>query len=51
MPMPTLQGIFPGTRGRDFSQPFYGEVTGNIDDVTEELAAEVRTIVSSSKEK
>ena len=51
VPMPTLQGIFPGTRGRDFSQPFYGEVTGNIDDVTEELAAEVRTIVSSSKEK
>ena len=51
VPMPTLQGIFPGTRGRDFSQSFYGEVTGNIDDVTEELAAEVRTIVSSSKEK
>ena len=51
VPMPTLQGIFPGTRGRDFSQPFYGEVTGNIDDVTEELAAEVRTIESSSKVK
>ncbi len=50
VPMPTLRGIFPGTLGRDFSQPFYGEVTGNIDDVTEELAAEVRNIEGSSKE-
>jgi len=44
-----LQGLFPGTLGRDFSQPFYGEVTGSLDDVTEELASEVRTLESSSK--
>ena len=49
VPMPTLQGLFPGTLGRDFSQPFYGEVTGSLDDVTEELASEVRTLESSSK--
>ncbi|WP_051650435.1 hypothetical protein [Selenomonas sp. AB3002] len=49
VPMPKLQGIFPGALGRDFSESFYGEVTGNPDDVTEELAAEVRTLESSSK--
>lgn len=49
VPMPKLQGIFPGALGRDFSESFYGEVTGNLDDVTEELAAEVRTLESSSK--
>ena len=49
VPMPTLQGLFPGTLGRDFSQPFYDEVTGSLDDVTEELASEVRTLESSSK--
>jgi len=49
VPMPTLQGLFPGTLGRDFSQPIYGEVTGSLDDVTEELASEVRTLESSSK--
>lgn len=49
VPMPKLQGIFPGALGRDFSESFYGEITGNLDDVTEELAAEVRTLESSSK--
>lgn len=48
VPMPKLRGIFPGTLGRDFSEDLYGEVTGNLDDVTEELAAEVRTLDSST---
>ena len=47
VPMPTLQGIFPGKESMDYTQSFYGEVTGNLDDVTEELVAEVSTLKSS----
>ena len=47
VPMPALQGIFPGRESMDFTQSLYGEVTGNLDDVTEELAAEVSSIKSS----
>lgn len=51
MPMPVLQGIFPGRESLDFTQPLFGEVTGNIDDVTEEVAAEVRSLESSQDTK
>ncbi len=47
VPMPTLQGIFPGKESMGYTQSLYGEVTGNLDDVTEELVAEVSTLKSS----
>lgn len=48
-PMSVLQGIFPGRETMEFSQPLYGEVMGNLDDVTEELVAEVATLSSADK--
>lgn len=48
-PMATLQGIFPGRESMDFSQSIHGEVMGNLDDVTEELAAEVATLAAADK--
>lgn len=47
VPMLNLQSIFPGKESKDYTQSFYGEVTGNLDDVTEELVAEVSTLKSS----
>ena len=47
VPMLNLQSIFPGKESMDYTQSFYGEVTGNLDDVTEELVAEVSTLKSS----
>ena len=51
VPMPSLGTIFPGGQAMDFSQPRFGQVIGeNVEDVTDELVAEVRTIKSTTNE-